>query len=210
MELVHPCQKHAPGNERADVLGTSSGCPSAAETGNSPFRHQRLLCIHINAAGKVRRVRPGFPGKHTVPLARTSGASQTTRRQQDYQCRTDQRRCCLVQTDHPITTRVCHDDRIRRAEVRGSSRRHQHAGPTRHTPHVSSVGEPMVPPQAPCAELPSRRGPRAGRSRPRPGSRRAQAVALDMRTATWYLPTEPRLPGVSSGDIAFSVASAVR
>jgi hypothetical protein len=40
--------------------------------------------------------------------------------------------------------------------------------------------------------------------------RRAQAVALVMRTATWYLATDARLPGVSSGLIAFSVSSAVR
>jgi hypothetical protein len=38
----------------------------------------------------------------------------------------------------------------------------------------------------------------------------AQVVALVIRTATWYRATEARLPGVSSGDIAFSVASAVR
>jgi glyoxylase-like metal-dependent hydrolase (beta-lactamase superfamily II) len=44
----------------------------------------------------------------------------------------------------------------------------------------------------------------------RRGTPLAQAVSLVIRRATWYLPTEARLPGVSSGLIAFSVSSAVR
>lgn len=55
-----------------------------------------------------------------------------------------------------------------------------------------------------------RRGRRLGGRRPRRRARLAQAVSLVIRRATWYLPTEARLPGVSSGLIAFSVSSAVR